>query len=521
VVDFLSTTTDPETWAETDWGFLTTNQTAVGGSQYHYSRGKTLGGCSAYNAMIYQRGSAGSYDLWADMVDDEAYKWDNFIPYFAKSANFSIGNRPENATIPPQGEGAFVEGNGPLHVEYPDYATPFGSWAKLGFVEAGFEEVSDFSSGILMGTQFAPMTGNPTTGERDSSQTSFLNYAVKAGYPITVYDKTLAEKINFDSLKKATSVQVANDDTCGSFKISASKEIIISAGAFQSPQLLMVSGVGPAETLEKFDIPVISDLAGVGQNMWDHVFFGMIWPTNVETRQRLLEPEYLAAQIEEYHETHGTIMSSNDLDYFAWGKLENRTQLSNQTLTDLEAFPADWPEIEYISGSLQNAALPSTYRDYTVMIPAMVAPTSRGSISISSTSMHDQPIIDPNWLSTKADQEQAIAALKRVREIMAGSAIQGGVVGPEIAPGATIQTDEEMLAYIQGSFSTVWHAACTCSMGKADDPLAVLDSKARVYGVTGLRVVDASSFPLLPPGHPMSTVYALAEKIADDIKKGL
>lgn len=217
--------------------------------------------------MIYQRGSAGSYDKWADMVDDDEYKWDNFLPYFAKSVNFSIEARPENSTIPPQGEGAFVEGNGPLHVEYPSYATPFGSWAKLGLVEAGMEEVSDFSSGNLMGTQFAPMTGNPVTGERDSSQTSFLNSALKAGLPLTVYENTLAEKINFNADKKAVSVEVSNDDTCGTSTITAKKEIIISAGAFQSPQLLMVSGVGPKETLEKFDIPIISDLPGVGQNM--------------------------------------------------------------------------------------------------------------------------------------------------------------------------------------------------------------------------------------------------------------
>lgn len=188
----------------------------------------------------------------------------------------------------------------------------------------------------------------------------------------------------------------------------------------------------------------------------------MIWPTDVETRQRLLDPVYAAAQIEEYHKTKKTIYSSNALDYFGWEKLPDRDGFSNTTVEELATFPSDWPEVEIISGSLANAALPDTYRDYTVMIPAMVAPTSRGSVSISSDSMDDQPVIDPNWLSTTADQETAIAALKRVRQVMAGEAIQGGLVGPEIAPGATVQTDEEMLAYIKSSFSTVWHAACTC-----------------------------------------------------------
>lgn len=411
--------------------------------------------------MIYQRGTAGSYDSWADIVEDDDYKWDNFLPYFAKSVNFSIEQRPANASIPVQGAGAFVEGNGPLHVEYPQYATPFGSWAQLGMTAAGMEQISDFESGVLIGTQYAPMTGNPVTGERDSSQTSFLNSALEAGQPLTVYNGTLAQKINFDLFKKATSVQVS---TSGgpTYQISAREEIIVSAGAFQSPQLLMVSGVGPKDTLSKFNIPVISDLQGVGQNMWDHVFYGMIWPTDMETRQRLLDPAYLAAATEVYAESHNNIMSSNDLDYFGWEKLPNRTQLSAETQAELAKFPADWPEIEFISGSLANAALPTEYRDYTVLIPAIVAPTSRGSISISSASMNGQPVINPNWLSTTADQEQAVAAFKRVREIMATDAIQGGLVGPEIVPGATVQTDEEILAYIMSSFSTVWHASCTC-----------------------------------------------------------
>lgn len=486
--------------------------------------------------MIYQRGTAGSYDSWADIVGDTDYKWDNFLPYFAKSVNFSIEQRPANASIPAQGAGAFVEGNGPLHVEYPQYATPFGSWAQRGMMEAGMEQISDFESGVLIGTQYAPMTGNPLTGERDSSQTSFLNSAIEAGQPLTVYNGTLAEKINFNLFKKATSVQVSSNGG-RTYKISARKEIIVSAGAFQSPQLLMVSGIGPKHTLEKFNIPVISDLQGVGQNMWDHIFYGMIWPTDMETRQRLLEPEYVAAAVEEYHKSHNNIMSSNALDYFGWEKLPNRTQLSADTQAELSKFPSDWPEIEFISGSLANAALPTEYRDYTVLIPALVAPTSRGSISISSRSMKDQPIIDPNWLSTLADQEQAVAAFKRVREIMATDAIQGGLVGPEIAPGATVQTDEEILGYIMSSFSTVWHAACTCeyrvthpqvsylltslpgSMGQKSDPMAVLDSKARVYGVSGLRVVDVSAFPLLPPGHPMSTACMRSHPFRHHVRK--
>ncbi|TVY45485.1 Dehydrogenase [Lachnellula occidentalis] len=517
---FISMKLDKSTWAPTDWGFTTTNQTALGGQEYHYSRAKTLGGCSAYNAMLYQRGTAGTYDEWADMLDDEDYKWDKFEPYFAKSVNYSVSaERFANSSIPAQEEGAFTATGGPLHVAYPEYATPFGSWTKLAMAEVGLEEQPGFGGGVLNGSQFCPQTANPYTGERDSSQTSFLNAAVAAGQSITVYNGTMAQKINFNSGKKAVSVTVSTSGGA-SYKISAKHEIVVSAGAFQSPQLLMVSGVGPAATLKEFDIPVISDLAGVGQNMWDHIFYGMVWPVAMETRQRLLEPAYLEEKVAEYHVSPTNILSSNVFDFLAWEKLQNRTQLSASSLAELAKFPADWPELEYISGSLDNSALPSTYRDYTTMIPALVAPTSRGNISISSASMDDQPLINPNWFGTQTDRELAVASLKRVREFMATDAVQGALLGEEIAPGVAVQSDEDILAYIEGSFSTVFHAACTCAMGLKTDPMAVLDSKARVYGVTGLRVVDSSAFPTLPPGHPMSTIYALAEKIADDIKNG-
>lgn len=208
--------------------------------------------------------------------------------------------------------------------------------------EAGLPEQKGFSGGVLNGSQFCPQTANPYTGERDSSQTSFLNSAVAAGQSITVYNGTLAQKINFDGAKKAVSVTVS---TSGgkSYTIKAKKEIIVSAGAFQSPQLLMVSGVGPAATLDKFDIDVVSNLAGVGQNMWDHIFYGMVWPIDMETRQRLLEPAYLEEKIAEYHVSPTNILSSNVFDYLAWEKLQNRTGLSAATEKELAAFPGKSP----------------------------------------------------------------------------------------------------------------------------------------------------------------------------------
>jgi choline dehydrogenase len=159
-------------------------------------------------------------------------------------------------------------------------------------------------------------------------------------------------------------------------------------------------------------------------------------------------------------------------------------------------------------------------KQYATILGALAAPTSRGNITIRSKDTAVPPLINPNWLSTKTDQEVALAMWKRTRMIWRDTALSNIVVRDEAWPGAKVESDEEILQTMRDAFMTVWHASCTCKMGKKEDKMAVLDSKARVYGVQGLRVVDASSFPILPPGHPQSTVYMLAEKIADEIIQG-
>jgi choline dehydrogenase len=151
----------------------------------------------------------------------------------------------------------------------------------------------------------------------------------------------------------------------------------------------------------------------------------------------------------------------------------------------------------------------------------LVKPLSRGNISISSANTNDQPLINPNWLTHPTDQAVAIAAYKRARQAWTSPAMSNITIGPEYWPGTSISSDADVLQLIKQSFGTIFHAAGTCAMGNNTDPNAVVDNHAKVFGVSNLRVVDASAFPFLPPGHPMATVYALAEKIADDIANGL
>ena len=218
-----------------------------------------------------------------------------------------------------------------------------------------------------------------------------------------------------------------------------------------------------------------------------------------------------------YSDTHDsqsneTLLTSTLL---AWEKVPDplRSHFTKDALDDLAKFPEDWPEIEWLSvggffGYQQNFILggPRDAYNYATMAMALVAPVSRGNLSISSADMNDQPLINPNWLSSPTDQQVAVAAYKRVRQFFDTPAMKTIEIGPEYFPGSGVQTDAQILELIRESFGTVYHASSTCSMGKTTDKMAVVDSHARVIGVQNLRVVDASAFPLLPPGHPMATV---------------
>jgi len=211
--------------------------------------------------MIYQRPDKGSLQQWADQIGDQSYTFDNMLPYFKKSVQFTApsSKRAPNASAE-YNAGAFSPVGGPLQVSYANYAGPFSSYIEGALNEIGIADTQDFNSGSLMGAQYCSSTIRPSTQTRDSSQTSFLN-AVSGRKNLKVYTGTTAKKILFDGNKKAIGVTVS---TLGfaNFNLNARKEVILSAGTFQSPQLLMVSGIGPAATLQKFGIPVISNLPG-------------------------------------------------------------------------------------------------------------------------------------------------------------------------------------------------------------------------------------------------------------------
>ncbi|CAG8222710.1 unnamed protein product [Penicillium salamii] len=523
--DVLPVGSDPKTKSPEDWGFVAHNVPGANGRDVHYARGKCLGGSSALNFMIYQRPTRESMAQWATAVDDPSYNFDEVFPLYKKSVDFTPPNknyRAENASTS-YDSSAYDPKGGPLQVSYANFAMPFSSWMNLGMEAIGIDKADDFNMGSLMGAQYCSSTIDPATEFRSSSEESFLSKIRPR--TLTTYSGTLAKKVVFDKNKKATGVEVK-----GAFgrtvTIKASKEVIISAGAFQSPQLLMVSGVGPSDQLKEHGIDVIADRPGVGQNMIDHPFVAPTYRVQVTTlTQFATKLLYAAKQV-----VGGLVLKKGFLtnpvaDFLAWEKIPQslRKSFSQETLSKLSEFPKDWPEAEYISGAgymgdVSNllTTQPRDGYQYASMLGVLITPISRGNVTLQSADTKDLPIINPNWLEDKADQEVTIAMFKRIREAFQSKAMEPVVIGDEYNPGLQVKTDDQILEFIKDNVMTLWHAACTCKMGTKEDKMAVVDAQAKVYGVDGLRVVDASAFPFLPPGHPQSTVCELIQKSCSD-----
>lgn len=467
--------------------------------------------------MTYHRGTNASYQMWADAVGDQSYNFENLLPWFEKSVNFTPPDqnlRFANGSPEYDASVMFDANNpGPLSVTFSHYVQAFATWTTKGLQELGLPIIPGFQSGSLLGQSYAMSTLNADTMERDSSETAFLRPALS--YPnYMVYTQALVKKILFNGTR-AVGVRVNTDGF--EYVLSATKEVILSAGAFNSPQLLMVSGIGPADTLSAHGVPVLANLRGVGKGMQDHIYFGPSYRVNAPTMSALQDAAFAAQAADDYRARAAGMLTSTGVDVLGWEKVPEdlRRGFSNETRAKLAAYPADWPELEYLGLSLymgwQNDSRhgdPGDGYNYASLAPAIVMPFSRGTVSIASADAAVAPLIDPGFLTDQADVEIAIAGYRRARRFWQTDAMRPFLVSdtPEAFPGAEITTDAEILDIIKRSYNTVYHAACTCSMGREDDDMAVVDPQGRVYGVQRLRVVDASIFPLLPPGHPLATV---------------
>lgn len=287
----------------------------------------------------------------------------------------------------------------------------------------------------------------------------------------------------------------------------------------------MLSGIGPSSELKRHGIAVIVDLPGVGQNMWDHPSFGLSTGVNLEnaiTKEGMAQAEAM------WNANRNGPWSSSNVDAIGFTNFPEdiRKSMSPETIKELDSFPSDWPDIEqfgspaYAGNQSGFAAPPDPTKNYASTTYILIKTVSRGTITLNSADPNDLPKLDPGYLTHPADKEIALATFKFGRRVLHSDAFKPLLSDPdvpEVFPGPSVSTDEEILGWIAEQASHVWHAAGTCKMGKEEDKMAVVDSKARVRRVKNLRVVDASIFPLLPPGHLTATVYVVAEKIAEDM----
>lgn len=474
--------------------------------------------------MLYHRGTKGSYEMFADHVGDQAFTFDNMTKFFQRSMQFSDNaERRMPGYNPTFDASAYSPDGGPLQVTYPTELSPFAPYGPAAYSAIGLQPQAGSASGVLDGYAWWQYTIDPTTGTRSSAESSFLTKAFERP-SLTTYLNAQARNIIFDSNNTATGVNVTINGMYP-FILSARKEVIVSAGVWHSPQLLMVSGIGPADTLNQFDIPVRSDLAGVGQNMWDSCAIN-------GPRYEIEIPEFTAmAAIPEEERMHQAVQSfltnatgpltNEGSNVVAWYRFPEarRNNLTAAAREALTKFPSDWPEVEFNLGTSATTLTVNNTAKLTGTISALlIKPLSRGNMTIRSASNLDAPVVNPNWLRDPIDQEVAVQAYKAAREMWQAVPVR---VGEELFPGTNVTTDAQLMEVVKGQVSVIHHSSASCAMGKSDNPDAVVDSKGRVFGVQKLRVIDSSSLPFTPPGHTQGTTYAHAEKLAQDVLDAL
>ncbi len=443
--------------SEVDWGYTTVPQPGLNGRVDTWPRGRTLGGSSAINAMMYIRGNRWDYDRW-DRLGNNGWSYEDMLPYFKRAEDFE------------DGESEFHGSGGPLGISRVDSPIDASRALVEAAQEVGFEHNSDFNAKRQSGV--GPLHLTATDGKRQSTAVAYLhpvldrdNLTAKTGAHVT--------RVLFDG-NQATGVEYIHDSTHVS--VSATAEVLLAAGAIESPKLLKLSGVGPVNELTRHDIDCIVDLPGVGKNLQDHIQVAV----GYECTESVTYP-----------------MDSNGIENTAF----------ERTSPDLPA-----PEVQYILWPT-GATLSNPPGDSRLAITAIVLrPRSRGQITLRSDDPLDHPIIDPQYFNDHRDLDTLVGAMHRGREILNASALDA-YRGEELSPGDGIRTDEGMEEYIRQHASTIYHPVGTCKMGS--DALAVVDDRLRVYGTDGLRVIDASIMPRITSGNTNAPTIAIAERAAD------
>jgi choline dehydrogenase len=469
---------------EVDWAYTTESQTCMYDRQVSWPRGKALGGSSSINAMIYIRGHRQCYDDWA-ALGNVGWSYEDILPYFKKSEHYFRGaNDPH-----------FQDGlhgiDGPLHVADPRDPNPLSCAFVDAAIEIGLPLNNDFNGRTQEGIGFYQLTQKD--GRRCSASVAFL-HPIMDRPNLTITTNAQATRLLFDH-RRIAGVEYLQDGHL--HEVTANREVILSGGAINSPQLLLLSGIGPGYHLQEIGIPILVDLQGVGQNLQDHLDV----PVALHAKEPLnLRPDSATAEIEYRHFQKGDLTSNGPE---AGGFVRTHPDLP-------------MPDLQYhFSPSSRDELVdPAVYPNGFTIWPGLLLPESRGDIKLRTLDPIDHPIIQPNYLSKDRDVDVLLYGIRQARQIAQARAFEP-FVDKALIPDPAIEGGDSLRDFIRRTATTIYHPVGTCKMGV--DPLAVVDPQLKVYGVEGLRVADASIMPIIVNGNTNAPAIMIGEKAADMI----
>ena len=467
-----------------DWSDRTVPQTHLNGRRFFVPQGRVIGGSSSINYMIYIRGNRGDYDEW-HRLGNKGWGYDDVLPYFVKAER--------NEAL----SGSYHGTTGPLAVASHSPLNPLVERYLAAAQEVGIPFNPDFNGEFQEGC--GPLQATLANRARCSAADAYLHPA-RARPNLTVLAHAYATKLLFNGTR-AVGIEYLRFGAVE--QASAASEVIVSAGALRSPQLLMLSGIGPEAELERIGIQVRLDLLGVGRNLQDHLHTRVRCEITQPLTFAPLPDDMKAAALRQYEADRSGALGTNFLEAGAFVKSEADEAYPGLQLFFLMMIAPEYPE----------AGPPN--RHGISLTSYINRPLSRGKVTLASGDPLDRPVIDFNYLSAPGDMRCAIAGVRWNLRILYAKSFDE-IRGEELAPGVKVRSDADIESFVRRTASTTWHPAGTCKMG--NDETAVVDSCLRVHGIDGLRVVDASVMPRIVSGNTNAPTIMIAEKAADLIR---
>lgn len=506
----------------TDWLYHTEPEAGLNGRALRYPRGKTLGGSSSINGMIYMRGQARDYDQWAHLLGDPSWRWEHSLPYFALHEDHHGG---ANALHGARGTAPeLMRDNNTIYRKILRHRNAGGEWRvekqrlrwdvldafAAAAVQAGIPATDDFNRGNNEGVGYFEV--NQKAGWRWNTAKAFLRPTCYARPNFELWTSAQVTKLLLEPSDLSDPSRAVNAPLhCRGVQVwdghemvhtNARLEVLLCAGSIASPQLLQLSGVGPAPLLQDRGVPVVHDLPGVGENLQDHLQIRAVFKVK-NTRTLNTQANSLLGK------------ARIGMEY-----LFKRSGPMSMAPSQLGAFtrsdPAQpHPNLQYHVQPLSLDAFGQPLHNFDAITASVcnLNPTSRGTVKIQTANFQDAPAIAPNYLSTEADRRIAADSLKLTRNIVSQSAFQK-YQPEEYKPGTQFQSDPDLARLAGDIATTIFHPVGTTKMGADHDPLAVVDARLKVRGVGGLRVVDAGVMPLITSGNTNSPTLMIAEKAA-------